>query len=562
MGVIEVTQEMLAAKFEVIFPHLDERQRRLLMGAEARALGHGGIRLVARAAGVREATVSLGVDELDSGAELLGRARRLGGGRKRAADLDPGLRPALLALVEPQERGDPMSPLRWTTMSTRTLAAELIRQGHKVSADTVGDLLRQEGFSLQGNAKTVEGKRHPDRDAQFRYINEQVRGHLAAKDPVVSVDAKKKELVGEFKNGGREWRPKGEPAQVSTHDFPDRELGKAIPYGVYDLAANAGWVNVGTDHDTAAFAAESIRRWWNAAGRGDYPQARRLLITADAGGSNGYRARAWKTELAALAAETELEITVCHLPPGTSKWNKIEHRLFSHITMNWRGRPLTSHEVIVNSIAATTTRTGLTVRAELDPGSYPTGTEISDAQMAAVPLARHRFHGDWNYTIHPRPAPQPATGAAEPGRLAGGVPDRATLSHPALTGMSRQQLDDLIVELAGPQEAQREQARHQRRGTERRRAAGAGPRPRLTNADRILATVLYLRKLCTQAVLGELFAVDRSRVTEAIREIRPVLEEHGPAITPATARFPAPADLIAFLAAEDAESTTQIKPAC
>ena len=267
MGVIEVTQEMLAAKFEVIFPHLDERQRRLLMGAEARALGHGGIRLVARAAGVREATVSLGVDELDAGAEPLGRARRPGGGRKRAADLDPGLRPALLALVEPQERGDPMSPLRWTTMSTRTLAAELTRQGHKVSAETVGDLLREEGFSLQGNAKTVEGRRHPDRDAQFRYINEQVKAHQDAGDPVVSVDAKKKELVGEFKNGGREWRPKGEPAQVSTHDFPDRELGKAIPYGVYDLAANAGWVNVGTDHDTAAFAVESIRRWWNAAGR-------------------------------------------------------------------------------------------------------------------------------------------------------------------------------------------------------------------------------------------------------------------------------------------------------
>ena len=562
MGVMTVTREMLAAKFEVIFPHLDERQRRLLMGAEARALGHGGIRLVARAAGVREATVALGVDELDSGAEPLGRARRPGGGRKRAADLDPGLRPALLALVEPQERGDPMSPLRWTTKSTRKLAAELTAQGHKVSADTVGDLLRAEGFSLQGNAKTVEGKQHPDRDAQFRYISGQVREYQAARDPVVSVDAKKKELVGEFKNGGREWRPKGEPARVSTHDFPDRELGKAIPYGVYDLAANAGWVNVGTDHDTAAFAVESIRRWWKATGRSDYPLARRLLITADAGGSNGYRTRAWKTELAALAAGTGLEITVCHFPPGTSKWNKIEHRLFSHITMNWRGRPLTSHEVIVNSIAATTTRTGLTVRAELDPGSYPTGTEISDAQMAAVPLARHRFHGDWNYTIHPRPAPPPpATGAAEPGRLAAGAPGRVMLSHPALTGMSRRHLDDLIAELAGPQEAQREQARHRRRGTERRRAAGAGPRAKLTNADRILATVLYLRRLCTQAVLGELFAVDRSRITEAIREIRPLLEEHGHAITPATARFPAPADLIAFLAAEDAESAAQIKPA-
>ena len=563
MGVMTVTREMLAAKFEVIFPHLDERQRRLLMGAEARSLGHGGIRLVARAAGVREATVALGVDELDSGAGPLGRARRPGGGRKRAADLDPGLRPALLALVEPQERGDPMSPLRWTTKSTRKLAAELTAQGHKVSADTVGDLLRAEGFSLQGNAKAVEGKQHPDRDAQFRYISGQVREYQAARDPVVSVDAKKKELVGEFKNGGREWRPKGEPARVSTHDFPDRELGKAIPYGVYDLAANAGWVNVGTDHDTAAFAVESIRRWWKATGSSDYPLARRLLITADAGGSNGYRTRAWKTELAALAAETGLEITVCHFPPGTSKWNKIEHRLFSAITMNWRGRPLTSHEVIVNSIAATTTGTGLTVRAELDPGSYPTGTEISDAQMAAVPLARHRFHGDWNYTIHPRPGPPaPATGAGEPGRLAGGVPGRVMLSHPALTGMSRRHLDDLIAELAGPQEAQREQTRHRRRGTARRRAAGAGPRAKLTNADRILATVLYLRRLCTQAVLGELFAVDRSRITEAIREIRPLLEEHGHAITPATARFPAPADLIAFLAAEDAEPAAQIKPAC
>ena len=563
MGVMTVTREMLAAKFEVIFPHLDERQRRLLMGTEARALGHGGIRLVARAAGVREATVALGVDELDSGAEPLGRARRPGGGRKRAADLDPGLRPALLALVEPQERGDPMSPLRWTTKSTRKLAAELTAQGHEVSADTVGDLLRAEGFSLQGNAKAVEGKQHPDRDAQFRYINGQVREYQAARDPVVSVDAKKKELVGEFKNGGRQWRPRGEPARVSTHDFPDRKLGKAIPYGVYDLAANAGWVNVGTDHDTAAFAVESIRRWWNAAGRGDYPAARRLLITADAGGSNGYRTRAWKTELAALAAGTGLEITVCHFPPGTSKWNKIEHRLFSAITMNWRGRPLTSHEVIVNSIAATTTGTGLTVRAELDPGSYPTGTEISDAQMAAVPLARHRFHGDWNYTIHPHlTPPPPATSVAEPSRIAAGSPDRVTLSHPALTGMSRRHLDELIAELAGPQETQREQSRHRRRGTERRRAAGAGPRAKLTNADRILATVLYLRRLCTQAVLGKLFAVDRSRITGAIRETRPLLEEHGHAITPATARFPAPADLITFLAAEDAEPAAQIKPAC
>ncbi len=560
MGAAEETGRMLAAKFEAIFPHLDERQRRLLMGAEARALGHGGIRMVARAAGVREATVSLGVDELDSGAGPLGRVRRPGGGRKRAADLDPGLLPALLALVEPQERGDPMSPLRWTTLSTRNLADELTRQGHKVSEGTVGALLRQEGFSLQGNAKTVEGKQHPDRDAQFSYIGEQAREHLSAGDPVVSVDAKKKELVGEFKNGGREWRPTGRPVRVDAHDFPDRDLGKAIPYGVYDLAANAGWVSIGTDHDTAAFAVESIRRWWNGAGRDGYPRARRLLITADAGGSNGYRTRAWKAGLAVLAAETGLEITVCHLPPGTSKWNKIEHRLFSHITMNWRGRPLTSHEVIVNSIAATTTRAGLTVHAELDPGSYPTGTEISDAEMAEIPLARHRFHGDWNYTIHPGPVP--AAGTAAPGMPAAGVPDRGALSHPALTGMSRSRLDNLIADLAGPQETQREQARRQRRGAERRRAAGAGPRPRLIDADRVLATVLYLRKLCTQAVLAELFAVDRSRITEAIRETRPLLEERGHAIAPATARFPAPADLAAFLAIENSDGRATQKPAC
>ena len=560
MGAVEETRQMLAAKFEAIFPHLDERQRRLLMGAEARALGHGGIRMVARAAGVREATVSLGVDELDSGAEPLGRARRPGGGRKRAADLDPGLLPALLALVEPQERGDPMSPLRWTTLSTRNLADELARQGHNASAGTVGALLRQEGFSLQGNAKTVEGKQHPDRDAQFGYIGEQAREHLEAGDPVVSVDAKKKELVGEFKNGGREWRPKGSPARVDAHDFPDRELGKAIPYGIYDLAANSGWVNVGTDHDTAAFAVESIRRWWNGAGRDGYPQARRLLITADAGGSNGYRTRAWKTGLAALAAGTGLAITVCHLPPGTSKWSKIEHRLFSHITMNWRGRPLASHEVIVNSIAATTTRAGLTVHAELDPGSYPAGTEISDEQMAAIPLVRHRFHGDWNYTLRPHPVPAPD--AAGPGGPAGEVPDRAALSHPTLTGMSRRGLDDLIAELAGPQEAQREQSRHRRRGTERRRAAGAGPRLRLTDADRILATVLYLRKLCTQAVLAELFAVDRSRITEAVRETRPLIEERGHAITTSTARFPAPTDLIAFLTIENSGESITRKPAC
>ena len=395
----------MAAKFEVLFPHLDERQRRLLMGAEARSLGHGGIRLVARAAGVREGTVSIGVAELEAGGEPLGRVRRSGGGRKRLAELDPGLVPALLALVEPDMRGDPMSPLRWTTKSTRALAAALTAQGHRISAPAVGGLLHEAGFSLQGNAKVLEGSQHPDRDAQFRYINEQVKDHQADEQPVISIDAKKKELVGEFKNAGRQWRPKGEPQNVDTHDFPDKALGKVAPYGIYDVTANTGWVNVGTDHDTAGFAVESIRRWWHGQGHTDYPLARRLLITADAGGSNGYRSRAFKTGLAAFAAETGLAVTVCHMPPGTSKWNRIEHRLFSHITMNWRGRPLTSHEVIVNSIAATTTSTGLRVHAELDTDPYPTGIKVSDAELNAVPITGHAFHGEWNYTVVRHEAP-------------------------------------------------------------------------------------------------------------------------------------------------------------
>jgi hypothetical protein len=312
MAVGMEAEESLRAKFSALMPHLDERQQRLYLGSEARAPGHGGV------------AVSAGVGELEAGSEPLGRARRPGGGRKRATDSDPELVPALLALVEPGERGDPLSPLRWTTKSTRYLAGELTRQGRKAGPDTVGDLLRAEGFSLQGNAKTIEGAQHPDRDAQFRYIGGQVSAHQDAGDPVISVDTKKKELIGEFANAGREWRPKGEPAAVRTHDFPGDSEGKAIPYGVYDVTADAGWVNAGTDHDTAAFAVESIRRWWDASGQASYPAARRLLITADAGGSNGYRTRAWKTGLAALAAGTGLEITVCHFPPGTSKWNKIE----------------------------------------------------------------------------------------------------------------------------------------------------------------------------------------------------------------------------------------------
>jgi len=393
------------AKFEAVLPHLDERQQRLVMAGEARSLGHGGIAAVANATGASRSRISQGVAELEAGVGPLGRVRRTGGGRKAATATDPVLVSALLALVEPTRRGDPQSPLCWTTLSTRKLAAELTAAGHRIGPDTVARLLREQGFSLQANAKTLEGGQHPDRDAQFSYLNDQAGEHLAAGEPVISVDTKKKELVGPYKNGGAEWRPAGDPEPVKVHDFIDPELGKANPYGVYDLAADTGWVSVGTDHDTAAFAVETIRRWWQTAGTTAYPHASRLLITADGGGSNGYRTRLWKTELAALAAQTGLTITVCHLPPGTSKWNKIEHRLFSHISMNWRGRPLTGHDVIVESIAATTTRTGLSVHAELDTSAYPTGVKIPDAEITALhdtgALRRHDWHPEWNYSLHP-----------------------------------------------------------------------------------------------------------------------------------------------------------------
>jgi hypothetical protein len=400
--------ESLRAKFEAVLPHLDERAQRLVLAAEARSLGHGGIAAVARASGASRSRVGDGVAELEAGGEPLGRVRRAGGGRKPITETDPGLLEALFALVEPTRRGDPESALSWTTLSTRKLAAELTGAGHRVSQETVAKLLRAEGFSLQGNAKTVEGGQHPDRDAQFGYLNDQVAEHRAAGEPVISVDTKKKELVGDYKNSGREWRPAGNPERVKVHDFVDPALGKANPYGVYDVAADTGWVGVGTDHDTAAFAVTTIRNWWNSAGSTAYPDASRLLISADGGGSNGYRTRQWKTELAALAEATGLTITVCHLPPGTSKWNKIEHRLFSHISMNWRGRPLTSHEVIVQTIAATTTRTGLRVHAELDPNNYPVGVKIPDTQMHELlttgVLTRHDFHGEWNYTLYPKTA--------------------------------------------------------------------------------------------------------------------------------------------------------------
>ena len=392
--------EAIRQRFSAVSPFLDERGRRLLAAAEARAAGYGGIAAVTAATGVAASTIGRGLRDLRETA-MSAQLRRAGGGRKANIAKDATLLSDLAALVEPSERGDPQSSLRWTCKSLRRLARELQGQGHQASHTLVGELLDDMGFSLQGNSKTQEGCSHPDRDAQFCYIDAAARAALADNEPVISVDTKKKELVGNFKNGGREYRPAGDPEKVRVHDFLIKDLGRAVPYGVYDLAANAGWVNLGIDHDTGAFAVHSIRRWWRDMGRARYPEATRLLITADGGGSNGSRLRLWKRELQTLANEIGIAITVHHLPPGTSKWNKIEHRLFSFISQNWRAKPLVSYRVIVDLIAATTTTTGLTVRCEIDDNVYPKGVAVSNAEMAAINLSRHHFHGDWNYTIAP-----------------------------------------------------------------------------------------------------------------------------------------------------------------
>jgi transposase len=396
-----VDDARLEVFFQTVLPHLDERQRRLVAGSAARLVGRGGIVAVAETSSMSRNTVQKAVGEIDAGVEVTARIRGPGAGRPKVIDAQPGLLEALDDLVEPESRGDPMCPLRWTTKSTRTLAEELRRQGYEISHVTVGELLHAMGYSLQANAKEKEGAQHPDRDAQFVHLNSEVLEHLSAGQPVISVDAKKKEVVGQLKNPGKTWEPTGDPVRVDTHDFPDKEVPKAVPYGVYDLSANEGFVSVGDSGDTAAFAVETIRRWWHLVGSLAYPEAKRLLITADAGGSNGYRARLWKMELAKLAAETGVEITVCHFPPGTSKWNKVEHRLWSHVSMNWKGRPLTSHEVMVELIGATTTRTGLKVKAALDQSYYPIGTKITDKEIRQLPLRRHDFHGEWNYTLLP-----------------------------------------------------------------------------------------------------------------------------------------------------------------
>lgn len=397
------TVSIIRRKYEAIKPDLNERSRRHWVASEAMVLGHGGIKAVSNATGIAVSTIRKGLKELKAPIEpSQGRVRKEGGGRKGITHHDPTIAAALESIVEPHTRGDPESPLLWTSKSTRAMANELGRLNHKISHTKVGQLLRSIGYSLQSNNKSIEGTSHPDRNLQFEHISTKARAFMHGMQPVISVDTKKRELVGNFKNKGQEWSPRGRPEQVRVHDFEIPELGKASPYGIYDIANNIGWVNVGIDNDTASFAVESIRRWWNSMGKGAYRDAKKLMVTADCGGSNGYRVRLWKRELQKLADQTGLEIHVCHYPPGTSKWNKIEHRLFSFISQNWRGKPLISHAVIVNLIGATATSKGLKVRCELDTNRYPKGIKVSDEEMAKLNIRRDRFHGEWNYVILPR----------------------------------------------------------------------------------------------------------------------------------------------------------------
>jgi hypothetical protein len=480
---------------------------------------------------MQEATVSRGAGELSEGVLPTGRVRREGAGRKALAQADPGLASALMALIEPQERGDPVSPLRWTTKSLRNLASALRDQGYRVSYSTVAAMLREAGFSLQGNAKVLEGAAHPDRDGQFRYINERVCEHLDSGQPVISVDAKKKEALGPFAAPGRELRPKGGPVEVASHDFDKAHVPSAIPYGIYDMAANTGWVNVGTGRNTGEFAVESIRRWWNAQGAVEYPSATRLLITADAGGSNAYRDRLWKVSLAELALEIGLEITVCHLPPGTSKWNKIEHRLFAQITLNWRGRPLTSYEVVISTIEATTTTTGLKIEAVLDTNAYPP-RELDRNVIKTLPLNPHEFHGEWNYTLAPlpmKPAPIPVA------RRRQALPAAAAtdlLTDPALTGMSRDQLDELARKLESGWPALAETLYQERYGRPRVHPLKLAHKGRLDTFDRIVLTMLYLRGVVILAPLAELYQIDKTNVCRLKNETRRLFELYNVHISP------------------------------
>jgi hypothetical protein len=510
-----------------------------VLGAAARAAGEGGTGAVAALTGASWQTVANGAAEVASGETAPpGRVRRPGAGRRPLAESDPGLLPALEALVRDSMRGDPGSPLLWTTRSVRLLAGELTAGGHPCSPVTAWRTLRRAGYTMQSNSKAAEGRQHPERDAQFRYVAAQAAGHAAAGQPVISVDAKKREQVGNYGQRGREWRPKGDPAVVLSHDFPGGDGGHAVPYGIWDEAANAGFVNVGTDGNTAALAVESVRRWHALAGRDAYPEATRLLVVCDSGGSNGNRNRAWKAGLAELAQETGLDITVCHLPPGTSKWNKIEHRLFCQITLAWRGRPLTGYDVIVSTIGAVTTRAGLTCAAVLDENDYPTGAQVSDARMKDLEdrcLTRHAWHGEWNYTLRaaPRPAPPPAPAPAPPRRL---LP-RSGLNQPALTGADPAAVTALAAALANRLDARIEHDRRVRRGP-RTRAPGTRAPRRLDAADHVMAALLKRHLQAPSHVTAALLGVHDATVRHAIGLITAILDDAGATLPPAAAPPP------------------------
>jgi hypothetical protein len=532
----------MGPELELLLPMLDERSRRLVLGAVARAAGEGGAGAVASLAGASWQTVADGAAEVGSGDSAApGRVRRPGAGRRPLAESDPGLLPALEALVGDSMRGDPQSPLRWTTRSVKRLSGELAAAGHPCSPVTVWRTLRSAGYTLQSNSRAAEGRQHPERDAQFRYIAAQAEEHMAAGQPVISVDAKKKEQVGNYGQQGREWAPAGSPVAVRSHDFPDKDGRHAVPYGVYDQGADTGLVNVGTDGNTAALAVESVRRWWRLAGRDAYPGASRLLVTCDAGGSNGYRNRAWKAGLAALAAETGLDITVCHFPPGTSKWNKIEHRLFCQITLAWRGRPLTGYDVIIDTIGNLATATGLACAAVLDENRYPTGLHVSDQQMRELEerqLSRHEFHGDWNYALLavPRPAPPaPQPPPAAPSRLL----SREGLNQPALTGASPEAVTALAAALAGRLDARLEHDLRARRGRPRARPHPGQPR-RLDTADYLLAALLKRHLGAPSHVTAALLGVHDATVRHAIRRITAVLRDARAALPPPDRPPPGP----------------------
>jgi Rhodopirellula transposase DDE domain len=538
MGDGDVILDGLGPELGLLLPMLDERARRLVLGAVARAVGEGGTGRVAALAGASWQTVADGAAEVGSGDSApRGRVRRPGAGRPPLAESDPGLLPALESLVRDSMRGDPRSPLLWTTRSVKRLAGELAAAGHPCAPVTVWRTLKAAGYTLQSVSRAAEGRQHPERDAQFRYIAAQAREHAAAGQPVISVDAKKREKTGNYGQDGREWRPAGEPAAVRSHDFPEKGGRHAIPYGIWDEAANAGFVNVGTDGNTAALAVESVRRWWQFAGKAAYPQASRLLVTCDAGGSNAAASRGWKTGLAALAAETGLDITVCHFPPGTSKWNRIEHRLFSQITLAWRGRPLTSYDVIIDTIGNVTTGTGLTCTAVLDEGRYPTGLEIPDHIMKEVEerqLNRHGWHGEWNYTLlaAPRPAPPPPEPPPAPrSRLL----SRDELARPALTGTSPEAAAALASALEGRLRERIEYDRRVRRGPRARAPRKRGSRRRLEAADYLCAALLKRHLGVPSRVTAEVLGIDDSTVRHMILTITAVLAE-------ARTSLPAPAE--------------------